>query len=137
MFARELQQGFATRFLHVRGIHNRESQVVQALGNNCVKQIERIGCGFERVLVIAHERAAKVGRHGFGRQKMTAREGGFARAARADQNNQTGFGKSDLHDGLVEFLLVVPHPNPPPQAGEGTTQAAHPASRRWKVRVER
>ena len=86
--AGKLQQRRAGLRLQVGCVNHRELALCEPQARQMMEQLKSGGVDGLIVFIVANQRAALIGRNDFGELKMTARERAFARARRAEQENQ-------------------------------------------------
>ena len=94
--ARQRDQRAARVDLHVGRVHDGQPARRQALADDEVEQLERVGGRGLVVLVVGDQAPAEVGRDHLGRLEPLARERRLARAADADEDDEAQLGHPKL-----------------------------------------
>ena len=95
--AGERQQRRPRLALHVGGVDDGQPAAAQPAARDLVQHRERVLGRALVVRVVGHEPAAEVRRDRLGREEVRCRERALAGAGGADQHDQTGVRKLDLH----------------------------------------
>ncbi len=105
MSARHSEQWPSRAKLQIGGVNHRQSLLLQSQPRDVMQQTE--GFGVDRLIafVIADYRSAAVGGNDFGRLKVASGKSGFARAGRADQQNQRWVWNFDSHGYAETYSL--------------------------------
>ena len=117
---------------HVGGVDHGHPPAPQPLAHDRVQHGEGAVRGSLVGLVVAHQRAALVGRHHLGGEEVAPREGGLARARRADEQEQRGRGERDggvLHAAVYARGSTTVNVEPTPTSLATRTSPPMPRAR--------
>src|SRR5687767_12705720 len=95
--ARKLHQLFACVGLDAGGVDDSQLHARESLGGDVVQHIKGVVGGALAIFVVADQAATEIGRDDFCTQKMGAREGRFAAARRANQDDEAEVRDGEVH----------------------------------------